>query len=64
MELKLKMNMDNAAFADGVFCNGEEVARLLIKLANSLDCADLYNGDGGSLQDRNGNTVGTWEVIA
>ena len=58
MKFSMEVRMDNDAFADGR--NGQELARILIRLA------DLYNGlimddeSSGSLFDINGNKVGSY----
>ncbi len=57
MKITIDINMDNAAFEE----SGAEVARILRKLAERL--YDPQVGEGGKLQDINGNTVGQWEVI-
>ena len=59
VKLKIEIEMDNAAFEDG---NGYEVARILNQLREDIDTPDLYEGDGGTLRDINGNKVGFWKV--
>jgi len=56
MRLAVKVDCDNAAFAD----NG-----LAVELGSILmDVVErLYDGDvAGTLVDSNGNTVGSWEL--
>jgi hypothetical protein len=61
MEMTIKIGMDNAAFED---CNGDELARILRKLAERLDGATIgEDGDGANLFDANGNNVGEWCII-
>lgn len=56
MTLNITINMDNAAFAD--VNNGTEVARILRKLANSIDGISLTANSERGLLDVNGNRVG------
>lgn len=60
MELKIKMDMDNAAFEDA---NGYEAARILRKLADKIEGQQLEGSDSFRLMDANGNGVGEAEVI-
>lgn len=60
MKLTIKIDMDNAAFADGY--NGDEAARILHTAASKLRGIDLTNGEGITLFDVNGNSVGTLKV--
>jgi len=55
MNLKININLDNAAFEDE-----GEISRILRKLADKIS----YDGriDGGKIMDVNGNSVGTWEI--
>lgn len=60
MDIKIKINCDNAAF-EGTNC-GTEIADILHKLAyklHSYRAADLYEL---TLMDSNGNSVGTMKV--
>ena len=59
MTFKLKADLENAAFEDG--CSGNEMARILRKLADQLEGMAL-TGERGTLQDFNGNTIGQWNV--
>ena len=59
MELKITIQMDNAAFGD----DGElEAARILRRLATDMEKYTLSYKDW-VLMDTNGNKVGTAEVI-
>jgi hypothetical protein len=67
MKFTLIINLDNAAFyserADHHdLRDGDEIARVLRQLANRLDDAYVDCTDRGTLRDRNGNTVGAWQV--
>lgn len=62
MELRLSLEMDNAAFAS-TMGRGHEVARILRRLAGQVEADGLRHGDEGKLRDVNGNTVGRWEVV-
>ena len=55
MNLKININLDNAAFEDE-----GEISRILRKLADKIS----YDGsiDSGKIIDINGNSVGTWEI--
>lgn len=58
MDLIIKLNMENAAFADGP--RSQEVKRIILQaLRGKITTGEA--GDG-KLQDSNGNTCGTWEV--
>ncbi|MDQ3159305.1 MAG: hypothetical protein M3P98_04205 [bacterium] len=59
MKFKLEIKMDNAAF-EGF--NGNQLAYILERLARKLDGYDFADGEGSTLLDTNGNTVGGWEV--
>lgn len=60
MTLRIKINLDNAAFEDG---GAAEVARILADLAERIpDPLDATNGKL-SLHDANGNYVGEAEII-
>ena len=63
MTITITINCDNAAFGDSVHTQGEELARILDKLART--CAGGFGRadlDGLNLRDINGNTVGRVEV--
>jgi hypothetical protein len=55
----LKIATDNSAFEHPP----TEIARILTKLAEKLNSREImpYPGDGGTLRDLNGNTVGSWQ---
>lgn len=53
MEIKIRINLDNAAFDD----NPDELAEVLGQIPY-----EVGEGDGGKLVDSNGNTVGRWFV--
>jgi hypothetical protein len=56
MELRVRINCDNAAFTDDL---GEECRRILLKIG-----AKLVDGENrGRCMDYNGNTVGEWELV-
>ena len=62
MKFTLEIQLGNDAMQ-----NGADVAELLRKVAARIESNpfDSYNDDGefgGVLKDRNGNTVGKWEV--
>jgi len=58
--LKIKIDMDNAAFSD----NGREaeVKRILVKLCSQIDYEDLDSDFEITLRDVNGNRVGSATV--
>lgn len=58
MKAIIKIQMDNAAFADGDNAP-YELARILREAADRLDDGDI---SGFSLRDANGNTVGELKV--
>ena len=60
MRFVLSMDMDNDAFRED---SGPEVARILRKLAATVEHRSLDTDDDGILLDGNGNRAGTWEVI-
>ena len=61
MELRIQMNLDNAAFQGpgGV----DEVKRILFNLNLEISHVQGLNPGGGNLRDYNGNTVGRWAII-
>lgn len=63
MKLSLTMDLDNAAFDTGYTggrsaAYGGEVARILRRLADEIEPADLIAGDEHTLRDKDGNRVG------
>lgn len=64
MKLTLQMDLENAAFDTGYSGSpensayGGEVARILRRLADEIEPADVLKGDDFTLRDRNGNTIG------
>lgn len=61
MELRIKIDMENAAFEDNG--RGHETARILRELAASFEYNGVNGGDNDKLRDANGNTVGRFEVV-
>lgn len=59
MTLTVKINMDNAAFADDGNDGRTEAARLLGIVALKLDQGSC---ERGLLIDHNGNNTGTWTI--
>ena len=59
MKLTITITMDNAAFEPS---NGEEIARILEKLAVLWRGESLEAGESAHLLDFNGNKVGKAEV--
>lgn len=59
MILQIRIEMDNAAFADA---NGFEAARILRQVAERIEARDIKPEDTGPLHDANGNRVGSWHV--
>lgn len=53
----VKIETDGAAFEVGA---GEELARILRKLADRVDHHPYPGAAAGNLLDHNGNTVGEW----
>ena len=44
---------------------GEDVARALRETATLIDYGGVFSiPDGGRIYDENGNTIGSWEVVA
>jgi len=61
MELRIKLNLDNAAFEDD---QGAEVARILAAYAASIESGELNGFDlTATLRDVNGNKVGTAVLV-
>jgi len=61
MKATIIIDMDNAAFADGY--NGDELARILHKLASGQRGIRLQPSDGEALYDVNGNKIGDLDII-
>jgi len=60
VKLRVEINLDNDAFIQHP---GYEVYRVLDQVSNNVHDADTLDiGDGASLFDSNGNTVGFWRV--
>lgn len=59
MDITITINCDSAAFED---CAGDEVARILRKVAERFDGDDSTASYGFSLKDINGNTVGRVDI--
>jgi hypothetical protein len=59
MKMEITIDMDNAAFEHA---NGYEVARILTKLAHSIEGSHMTVGDKTRLLDINGNRVGDAQV--
>lgn len=55
----LTIETDNEAFTAGAL--GDEVARILRKVADRAEEGLSLGVDGGKLMDANGNSVGRWE---
>jgi hypothetical protein len=60
MEFTAKINMDNAAFEN---FTGDELARILLKIATQVQGLAGHDLDGEIIRDINGNKVGKWYVI-
>lgn len=58
MEFVLTINIGNAAMLDG-----NDLNEALGKVQYQLAGLELATGQGGRIADRNGNTVGSWEVV-
>lgn len=56
----LTINTDNAAFDDDDA--GPELARILRRLADTLDARIDARWNTGNVMDANGNNVGAWTV--
>ena len=54
----IKFSTANDAFSDAP---GQEVARILHKLADTVAPLELWEGEEVKLRDINGNTVGTFK---
>lgn len=62
MELKIEINLDNAAFEDAPHT---ETRRMLARVAEDICDAQAWHLgaiEAGSIRDIDGNTVGTWKV--
>jgi hypothetical protein len=63
MNLVLTMSLDNAAFRDGGGKrDGVEIARILHRLADTIQGMGVSGGEVGQLRDLNGNAVGAWRI--
>ena len=62
MDFKLKFNLDNDAFNESFSGPEWEIARILDNVGTTI--TDYYiNGlRHGKVRDKNGNTVGSWEI--
>jgi hypothetical protein len=58
MVLKVRIEMDNAAFGEDAVERAAEVRRILALVADRME----RGRDGGALLDSNGNTVGEWDI--
>lgn len=61
MQLRITMDLDNAAFADG---GAEEVGRILADVASRIPDPLDQTGGSLSLHDLNGNHCGTAEIVS
>ena len=65
MEFLLRIKCDNAAFHEHgseESADGQEVSRILCKVAFIVEQMSLTDDDGARCFDVNGNNVGAWEV--
>ena len=60
MHATIKINMDNAAFANN---HSGELARILRDLADKVSHSDASNFDEWSVRDYNGNTIGSLKIM-
>jgi hypothetical protein len=58
MELQLKMSIDNPAFVADGDPDWNEICEALASVATQM-----ISADGGSIFDRAGNAVGSWEIV-
>ena len=66
MQFNLKFSMDNDAF-DATYegaADGDEISQILLRLSERFTGDRVFVGNGGSLRDTNGNSVGHWDVVA
>lgn len=64
MKFTLEIDLENAAF-EGDFDDmrdAYEIARILVKLARSLEDRGEVGTDARPLRDVNGNTCGHWQI--
>lgn len=61
MMFTLTIECDNVAFANDP---GDEIGRILQKLAATVEIEGAYPGNSWALRDVNGNTVGTAEFTS
>lgn len=59
MRATITINMDNAAFDD---TQQYELARILAKLANTVQGSSITDINGQSIRDINGNVVGSIKI--
>jgi len=59
MDIKIKINTDNAAFDNN---EARYLGYLLIRLAGTFEYEGIAESDGYHIMDFNGNTCGTVEV--
>ena len=63
MKLRIEITLDNAAFGEAGSAEcGNEIGRILMRLANDLRESDVKAGYSQILRDVNGNTVGRCET--
>lgn len=60
MDFNLSINMDNAAFLDNEGGAAGELANILHAMTDRI----LDGADFGFVRDTNGNTVGSFEIVA
>ena len=65
MRFNLDFQIDNAAFDTGhpEGKSGNEIARILREIADSVEGGIVCKGDTASFKDVNGNTVGAWYIL-
>jgi hypothetical protein len=59
MKFRLSVEMDNDAFGQNDWTNGQELARLLREVADRV-AAEVRSG---TARDSNGNSVGAWSIV-
>ena len=59
MKFTLTMDCDNAAFEERP---ADEIGRILRRTAEQIELIQPVSGEGGSVLDIDGNTVGEWKV--
>lgn len=60
MKFKIEIDTANAAFGEGIYETGAELAQILRRLASKLENEGCGQYDTGSLRDVNGNKVGSY----